>query len=57
MTERHQRIESRGLTGFDESWGEQTGGGTGVEVEEMSADGDAEMLPAFVFEGSVGQMG
>jgi hypothetical protein len=28
-----------------------------VQVEEMKADGDAEMLLAFVFEGSVGQVG
>jgi hypothetical protein len=27
-----------------------------VEIEEMGADGDAEMLLAFVLEGSVGEM-
>ena len=47
MAERHERIEDGGLAGFDEGWGEQAGGGAGVEVEEVSADGDAEMLLAF----------
>ena len=31
--------------------------GAGVEIEEVGADGDAEMLLAFEFEGSVGQVG
>ena len=57
MAEGQERIEDRSLTGFDQGWGEQAGGGAGVEVEEVSADGDAEMLLAFVFEGSVGQVG
>ncbi len=56
MAERQERIEDRGLTGFDQGWGEQAGGGAGVEVEEVGADGDAEMLLAFVIEGSVGQV-
>jgi hypothetical protein len=56
MAERHQQIEGGGLTGVDESWGQQAGCSTGVEVEEMTANGDAEMLLAFVFEGSEGQV-
>ena len=56
MAERQEWIEDRSLTGFDQGWGEQAGGGAGVEVEEVSADGDAEMLLAFVFEGSVRQV-
>ncbi len=56
MAERQKRIEDRSLAGFDEGWGKQAGGGAGVEVEEVSANGDAEMLLAFVFEGSVGQV-
>ena len=57
MAERHKRIEDGSLAGFDQGWGEQAGRGAGVEVEEVSADGDAEMLLAFVIEGSVGQVG
>ena len=56
MAEGHEWIEDWRLTGFDQCGGKQAGGGTGVEVEEVSADGDAEMLLAFVFEGSVGQV-
>ena len=56
MAERQKRIEDRSLTGFDQSWGEKAGRGTGVEVEKVSADGDAEMLLIFVFEGSVGEV-
>ena len=56
MAERQKRIEYWSLAGFDQGWGEQAGLGAGVEVEEVSADGDAEMLLAFVFEGSVGQV-
>ena len=40
-----------------QGWGEQIGCGAGVEVEQMSADGDAEVLLAFELEGSVGEMG
>jgi len=57
MAEREQRIEDRGLAGFDQGWGEQAGGGAGVKVEQVGADGDAEMLLAFVIEGSVRQVG
>jgi hypothetical protein len=57
MAEREEWIENRSLTGFDQCWGEEAGVGAGVEVEEVSADGDAEMLLAFVIEGSVGQVG
>ena len=56
MAERQEWIEDRSLTGFDQGWGKQPGLGAGVEVEEVSADGDAEMLPAFVFEGSIRQV-
>jgi hypothetical protein len=56
MAEGHEWIEDRSLTGFDQGWGEQAGRGAGVEVEEVSADGDTEMLLAFVIEGSVGQV-
>ena len=57
MAERQQRIERGGLAGGDESWGKQAGGSAGVEVEEMCSDGDAEMLLAFEFESSVGEIG
>ena len=57
MAERQKRIEDRSLAGFDKGWRKQAGRGAGVEVEEVSADGDAEMLLAFVVEGSVGQVG
>jgi hypothetical protein len=56
VAEREEWIEDGSLAGFDQGWGEQPGGGAGVEVEEVSADTDAEMLLAFVFEGSVGQV-
>ena len=56
MAERHQGIEDWSLTGFDEGWRKQAGRGTGVKIEQVNADGDAEMLPAFVFEGSVRQV-
>jgi hypothetical protein len=56
MAEQQERIEDWSLTGFDEGWGEQAGLGAGVEVEEVGADGDAEMLLAFVVEGSVRQV-
>ncbi len=57
MAERHERIEDRSLAGFNEGGRKQAGSGAGMEVEEMGSDGDAEMLLAFVFEGSVGEMG
>ena len=57
MAERHQWIEDRSLTGFDQGWREQAGRSAGVEVEEVSSDGDAEMLLAFIIEGPVGQVG
>ena len=56
MAERQEWIEDRSLTDFDQGGGEEAGLGAGVEVEEVSADGDAEMLPAFVFEGSIRQV-
>jgi hypothetical protein len=56
MAERHDWIEDRSLTGFNQGRREEAGHSAGVEVEEMSADGDAEVLLAFVFEGSVGQV-
>jgi hypothetical protein len=56
MAERQKRIEYRSLTGFDQSWREQAGCGAGVQVEQVNPDGDAEVLLAFVFEGSVGQV-
>jgi hypothetical protein len=56
MAERHERIEGWGLRGFDQSWRKQIGCGAGVEVEEVSADCDTEMLLAFVFEGSIGEV-
>ncbi len=45
MAERKEWIEDRSLTDFDQGWGEQAGRGAGVEVEEVSADGDAEVEP------------
>jgi hypothetical protein len=56
MAERQEWIEDRSLTGFDQGGGKQAGRGAGVEVEEVSADSEAEMLLAFVFEGSVRQV-
>jgi hypothetical protein len=56
MAERQERIEDRSLAGFDQSWGKQAGRRAGVEVEEVGAYGDTEMLLAFVFEGSVRQV-
>ena len=50
-------VEGRGLTGFDQAWWEQIGCGTGMEVEEMDADGDTEPLLAVKLEGSVGEVG
>ena len=57
MAERHKRIEDGSLAGFDQGWGEQAGGCAGVEIEEVGADGDTEVLAVFDFEGSVGEMG
>ena len=56
MAEGQKWIQDWGLTGFDEACGEQAGLGAGMEVEEVSADCDAEMLLAFVIEGSVGEV-
>jgi hypothetical protein len=56
MAQRHDWIEDRSLRGFDQGSREKTGCGAGVEVEKVSADGDAEMLLALVFEGSIGQV-
>ena len=56
MAERQKRIEDGSLTGFDQGWGEQAASGTRVEIEEVCADCDAEMLLAFVIEGSVRQV-
>jgi hypothetical protein len=47
MAEGHERVEGGGLTGFYQGWGKQIGRGTGMEVEEVNADGYAEVLPAF----------
>jgi len=52
----HEQVESWGLTGFGERCGKETGGRAGVEVEEVGAYGDAEILLAFRGEGSVGEM-
>ena len=56
MPERQKWVEDRSLTGFDERCWKEAGRGAGMEVEEVSADGDAEMMLAFVIEGSVGEM-
>ena len=53
---RHQQIERWGLAGSGQGWREQTGGSAGVEVEEVRADGDAEVLLIFYCEGAVGEM-
>ena len=55
--EGHEWIEDRGLAGCGEAWREEAGCGAVVEVEQMGADGDAEVLLAFVLEGSVGEVG
>jgi hypothetical protein len=56
MAESQDWIEDRSLTGFDQGRRKEAGRGTGVEVEQVHADGDAEMLLAFVFERTVGQV-
>ena len=56
MTERHERIEDWCLAGFDQGRRKQARSCAGGEVKEMNSNRDAEMLIAFVFEGSVGQM-
>jgi hypothetical protein len=56
MAERHDWIEDRSLTGFNQGMREEAGGRAGVEVEQVNADGDTEVLLAFVFEGAVGQV-
>ena len=57
MAKRHERIEYGSLAGFNEGWREEVRGSAGVEVEEMSTDGDTEVLLAFELKGSVGEMG
>jgi hypothetical protein len=56
MAKGHDWIEDRSLTGFHQGRRKEAGRGAGVEVQQVSADGDAEMLLAFVFESSVGQV-
>jgi hypothetical protein len=56
MAKGHDWIEDRSLTGFDQGRREEAGRGAGVEVQEVSADGNAEMLLAFVFERAVRQV-
>jgi hypothetical protein len=56
MAEGHDWIEDRSLTGFDQRRRKEAGRGAGVEVEQVRADGDAEVLLAFVFERAVGQV-
>ena len=56
VAEGHERVEGGGLAGFDEGRRKQAGLGAGVKVEEMSSDGDAEMLLALQLDGSVWQM-
>jgi hypothetical protein len=53
MAERHDGIEDWSLTGFDQGWREQAGRCASVEIKEVSTNGDAEVLLAFVLEGSV----
>ena len=57
MALRHERVEGWGLAGLGQGWREKAGSSAGVEVEEVGADGDAEMLLVFGGEGSVGEMG
>jgi hypothetical protein len=56
MAERHERVERWSLTGFDQSRGQQVGHGAGMEVEEMNADSDAQVLLTFKLEGPEWQM-
>jgi hypothetical protein len=56
MAERHERIESRRLTGFNQGRGKEIRCGAGMEVEKMNTDGDTEMLFAFMFEGAIGKV-
>ena len=56
VPERHERIESGGLTGFDQSRGKQIRRGAYMEVEKMNTDGDTQMLLAFMLKGPVGQV-
>jgi len=53
---RHQEIERRGLAGGGQGWREQTGGGAGVKIEKVGADGNTEVLLIFDCEGAVGKM-
>jgi len=55
--EGHQGVEHRGLAGSLEGGREKIGFGAGVEVEEVGSDGNAEVLPVFDLEGSVGEVG
>jgi hypothetical protein len=57
MAERQERIESGSLADGGQGRGKEVRRSTGVEVEEVSANGNAEVLLAFQFEGSVGKMG
>ena len=57
MAERHEGIQDWSLTDFDQGWGEQAGRCACVEIEQVSADCDAEMLLTLVFECSVRQVG
>ena len=57
VTERQKWIEGWRLASSNQSWGQQIGGCTSMEIEEMGADGDTEMLLAFQLEGTIGQMG
>ena len=57
MAEGHEGVEGWGLADFYEGGRKKAGDGAGVEVEEVDADGYAEVLLAFELEGSVGQVG
>ena len=44
------------MAGGYESWWKQARSGTGVEVEKVDSNGDAEVLLAFELEGSIGEV-
>jgi hypothetical protein len=56
MAERHEWVQNGCLAGFDQGRWEQIRLGAGVEVKEMDADGNTEVLLAFEFKGTVGQV-
>jgi hypothetical protein len=55
--ESHERVEDGSLTDGGETGWDEAGVGAGVEIEQVGADGDAEVLLAFALKGAVGEVG